>query len=44
MKLNLSEEEVRIIIKILKRSSPDQSEQEAVVNLVRWLEHILEET
>lgn len=42
MKISLSEEEIKIIVKVLKKSTPDKDEQEAVVNLVRWLEHALE--
>lgn len=41
MKLDLTEEKIKILLKILKKSSPDQDEQEAVFELVQWLEHIL---
>lgn len=43
MKLELSEEEIKVIIKLLRSSNPSIDEQQAVVNLVRWLESILKD-
>lgn len=39
--LDLTEEKIRILLKILRSSSPDIDEQEAVFELVEWLENIL---
>lgn len=41
VKLELTEEEVKILLKILKTSNPSTDEQKAVFNLVQFLEHIL---
>lgn len=39
--LDLTEEKIKILLKILRSSSPDIDEQAAVFELVQWLEHIL---
>lgn len=43
MKLELTEEQIKTLLKILRQSSPDIDEQAAVFNLVRWLESILKD-
>lgn len=41
MTLDINENDIKIILKILKKSNPSVEEQEAVFNLVQFLEHIL---
>jgi len=39
--LQLTEEKIKIIIRLLKHSNPNKDEQEVVFDLISWLEQTL---